>query len=183
MSRDRVVLVTFAGRRDRMALLTNYVERAIERGLIDEWHVWEFARDPEDSRWLRGLFPATQVTPSHTTEYFLLPERLSFDGGTATLPFSVRALNDVHIALRRISGEGASYEIVLGGWGNQGSAIRKFDRAGDIVDIAARDPQHRGSVLFECLERFVTVGRLGVDIVEELVDAPLGLCVLLLVGT
>ena len=126
-----------------MALLTNYVERAIERGLIDEWHVWEFARDPEDSRWLRGLFPATQVTPSHTTEYFLLPERLSFDGGTATLPFSVRALNDVHIALRRISGEGASYEIVLGGWGNQGSAIRKFDRAGDIVDIAARDPQQQ----------------------------------------
>ena len=43
MGGQPTILVTFAGRRDRMQLLTRYVGAAIERGLIDEWHVRDFA--------------------------------------------------------------------------------------------------------------------------------------------
>ena len=49
MGEQRTILVTFAGRRDRMQLLTRYVGAAIERGLIDEWHVWDFARNADDA--------------------------------------------------------------------------------------------------------------------------------------
>ena len=64
MNAPRTILVTFAGRRDRMELLARYADAAIQLGLIDEWHVWDFARNAEDRAWLRSLFPATQVTPS-----------------------------------------------------------------------------------------------------------------------
>jgi hypothetical protein len=137
MGKPRTILVTFAGRRDRMRLLTRYVEAAIARGLIDEWHVWEFARNAEDTRWLRERFPLAQTTPNNSLEYFALPRRLELLESEARLGFRVRAANDVHIGLRRLAGEGPDYEIVLGGWNNAGSAIRKFDDRGMLCDAVS----------------------------------------------
>lgn len=122
-TKARTILVTFAGRRDRMAILTRYVEAAIARGLIDEWHVWDFARNPDDARWLRSRFPTAQATPNNTLEYFLCPQPFFLRGEPTTASFEVRATNDVHIGLQRVSGAGPSYEIVLGGWGNTAAAI------------------------------------------------------------
>ncbi|THD45488.1 MAG: hypothetical protein E7774_08115 [Bradyrhizobium sp.] len=135
--KPRTILVTFAGRRDRMRLLTRYVDAAIARGLIDEWHVWEFARNPEDTRWLRERFPTAQATPNNSLDYFASPRLLALRDAVARLQFSVRATNDVHIGLRRLSGDGPDYEIVIGGWGNQASALRKFDQRGLLSDPAA----------------------------------------------
>ncbi len=146
MNPQRTILVTFAGRRDRMELLTRYVDAAIKRGLIDEWHVWEFSRTMEDSRWLRAKFPLTQATPNHGVEYFRLPRTLSAGAAPAKLSLQVRASHDVHIGLRRLSGFGGSYEIVLGGWNNQLSAIRRFDDPTLLTDIGARHPQHAASI-------------------------------------
>jgi hypothetical protein len=55
-ARHRVVLVTFAGRRDRMESLIRCVREAMCRGLIDEWHVWNFSRKPADDIWLGNNF-------------------------------------------------------------------------------------------------------------------------------
>jgi hypothetical protein len=143
MGAPRTILVTFAGRRDRMNLLVRYVEAAIARGLIDEWHVWEFARNPEDARWLREQFPVAQATPNNTLEYFRLQHRLELRDSQTSLGFRVRATNDVHIGLRRLSGEGPDYEIVLGGWNNMASAVRKFHDRDTLLDqssIARRPP-------------------------------------------
>jgi len=137
MSAPRTILVTFAGRRDRMSLLTHYVEAAIARGLIDEWHVWEFARNAEDARWLRERFPVAQATPNNTLEYFRLQRRLELRDSQANLSFRVRATNDAHIGLRRLSGEGPDYEIVLGGWNNAASVIRKFQDREALLDPAS----------------------------------------------
>ena len=143
MGEPRTILVTFAGRRDRMRLLTRYVDAAIARGLVDEWHVWEFARNAEDARWLQGRFPVAQTTPNNALEYFRLPRRLELRDSPASLSFRLRAVNDAHIGLRRLSGEGPDYEIVLGGWNNAASAIRKFDERGALCDRAsiAQRPQ------------------------------------------
>lgn len=140
MSRQRTILMTFAGRRDRMELLTRYAGAAIEAGLIDEWHVWDFTRTAEDGRWLRELFPFTQTTPSHTPEYFRWPHSFELGEDALRLPVEARTTGDAHIGLARTAGEGASYEIVLGGWGNAFSAIRAFDDAQELLDVAARKP-------------------------------------------
>ena len=141
MKTQRTILVTFAGRRDRMDILTRYASAAIERGLIDEWHVWEFARNPDDQAWLREKFPVTQVTPNNSFEYFRSPRPLSLRGAKVSRSLAVRARNDVHIGLRRLSGFGASYEIVLGGWSNMASCIRKFEDTNALVNVALRDPR------------------------------------------
>jgi hypothetical protein len=145
--KQRTILVTFAGRRDRMELLTRYVDAAIKLGLIDEWHVWEFSRNREDAQWLREKFPVAQATPNNSTEYFRLPRLLSLRQRSASLRFSVRATNDIHIGLRRSSGVGASFEIVLGGWNNSISAIRKFEDPIHLCDVAARDPLQQPAVV------------------------------------
>jgi hypothetical protein len=134
MGAPRTILVTFAGRRDRMTLLTHYVEAAIARGLIDEWHVWEFARNADDARWLRERFPVAQATPNNTLDYFRLQSRLELHDSQTNLSFRVRATNDAHIGLRRLSGEGPDYEIVLGGWNNAASVIRKFHDRETLLD-------------------------------------------------
>ncbi len=142
MGEQRTILVTFAGRRDRMQLLTRYVGAAIERGLIDEWHVWDFARNADDAGWLRERFPVTQATPNNSLEYCRSPRQFELQEAESKLRFRVRATNDVHLGLRRVSGEGPDYEIVLGGWNNMASAIRKFDDRDALRDVASRD-RHR----------------------------------------
>jgi hypothetical protein len=139
--KQKTILVTFAGRRDRMELLTRYVAEAIRRGLIDEWHVWGFTRNLEDARWLRERFPIAQATPNNSFDYFRLRRPLSLRGAREKLSLRVRATNDVHIGLRRLSGSGPSHEIILGGWNNMASAIRTFDDPNALCDVRSRD-QH-----------------------------------------
>jgi len=123
-----------------MDLLTRYVGAAIKRGLVDEWHVWQFARDDADRRWLRGRFPVVKATPNNGHDYFRLPAPLSLAAVRERIAFSVRAANDVHVAFKRMSGPGSSYEIVLGGWSNQLSVIRIFEDPDEIEDLERRDP-------------------------------------------
>ncbi len=51
----RAIAITFAGRCDRMSLLARCMARALECGVLDEWHVWNYAKDPADDLWIRGL--------------------------------------------------------------------------------------------------------------------------------
>jgi hypothetical protein len=120
----RVIMTTFAGRRDRMALLLRGVRAAMAAGVIDEWHVWDFARTREDRAWLTLEFPSL----AH------LPDKLAyrpvgmFDAdaaGARRFEMGVRAGSDLHIRLA--CGQSMDYEIVLGGWGNARSALRVFD--------------------------------------------------------
>jgi hypothetical protein len=56
------VLMTLAGRRNRMALLKLCVEEAFQRGLIDEWQVWNLVRTPQDADWVEQAFPLPRRT-------------------------------------------------------------------------------------------------------------------------
>lgn len=51
----QVIVTTFGGRRDRMALLVRYVTAALDAGLVTAFHVWDYAHTGEDRRWLRHL--------------------------------------------------------------------------------------------------------------------------------
>ena len=122
----KVILATFAGRKDRMELLCWYAQAAMRAGLVDEWHVWDFSRNEDDAAWLRQRFPLVRMTPSSGTGYY--PAHLSVPVGhvPGRIDVAVSATNDVHLGLRRVDGTGPSYEIVVGGWGNRRSILRAF---------------------------------------------------------
>jgi len=52
----RVILFTFAGRQDRMFMLEKSVQKALDNSLIDEWHVWDFAKERADKDWLNEYY-------------------------------------------------------------------------------------------------------------------------------
>lgn len=121
-----VILVTFAGRRDRMELLAGYVGEAIRRNLIDEWHVWDFSRNDDDGRWLASRFPIVGRTaddPTYSVAGELVPG--------SPWRSRVRASNDVHIGLAPDPGnpEAPAYELVIGGWRNQRTVLRQVRSA------------------------------------------------------
>lgn len=135
--KTKVILATFAGRQDRMDLLTRYVDAALDTGIIDEFHVWNFARKPDDLRWLQSRFPYAQLTSGLDNRYVQLNRTVRLaEAATCLVTCSVKATNDVHIALARIGDDGPSYEIVLGGWSNRSSAIRKLRPANLKVDAS-----------------------------------------------
>ena len=46
-------MTCFAGRRRYLEILVKYVDKLIANGLVDEFHMWDYTRDPEDAVWIR----------------------------------------------------------------------------------------------------------------------------------
>lgn len=77
-SMTKTYAITFAGRQDRMSLLVDRMRAALDRGIIDEWHVWNYARTPEDHAWVDTLeahnifvkHPAEKSTYRHVYEHY-----------------------------------------------------------------------------------------------------------------
>jgi hypothetical protein len=135
MSKAPVVLMTFGGRRDRMAILRRYAEEAMRRGIIDEWHVWNFARTQQDDAWLQSSFPSIRRTADDRLYRHVPAARIEI-ADRHVLGFQVRAGHNAHIALIA-DGYAPSYELVLGGWGNSAVALR--------IVPAGTDPDHTQS--------------------------------------
>lgn len=53
----RVILSTFAGRFDRMGMLLEYAKRALDKGYISEFHIWDFCRNSVDRDILDERYP------------------------------------------------------------------------------------------------------------------------------
>jgi hypothetical protein len=51
----KIIATTFAGRQDRMTLLVNYVLKALQSNIIDEYHIWDFSKNISDKEWLKTL--------------------------------------------------------------------------------------------------------------------------------
>ncbi|WP_216894309.1 hypothetical protein [Nocardia alni] len=128
----RVVLVTFAGRRDRMELLARYVEAALDRNLIDEWHIWNFSRNDADDRWLNSHFTSTGRTPDNLV-YYAAGSLDPSSEPTRHWRARVRAGNDVHIGLQARDRNNSSFEIIIGGWQNQRTMLRRLDTSDFFV--------------------------------------------------
>ncbi|RWX75433.1 hypothetical protein EPK99_17165 [Neorhizobium lilium] len=120
-----VVLVTFAGRQQRMEILTSYVRKALERGLIDEWHIWDFTRAPEDHDWVSNEFGPVRYM--HADVPYMPKGSLSKSSS-----FRMRASigSDLHLALLNPADPDNFFEFIIGGWDNQGCGLRKLSREG-----------------------------------------------------
>lgn len=51
-----VILSCFAGRQKYLEILKVHVKRLLDEGLIDEFHVWDYSKDPSDTKWIRENF-------------------------------------------------------------------------------------------------------------------------------
>lgn len=63
-----IIFTIFAGRKSCLKLLLRYVQKLLDRGLIHECHVWNYARDHQDESWLRKRFarrPFSWTDPVH----------------------------------------------------------------------------------------------------------------------
>jgi hypothetical protein len=137
----KTILVTFAGRRDRMALLCDYARAALARGLVDEWHVWDFARHPEDREWLHQNFRLVRFTPGDGIAYFLSGATLELGAQPLRYSFQVACPGgDAQLGLMPITGAGQSYEVTLGEAAGSASAIRVFEPAVALLNAFERDP-------------------------------------------
>ncbi len=119
-----VILVTFAGRQKRMEILTQYVRQAIDLGIIDEWHIWDFTRSQEDHEWVTEEFGPVRFMGSaapYQAKGSLSP-RSSFRT-------AARIKSDLHLAIVPHGEPDKCYEIVVGGWNNSHSVLRKIGRA------------------------------------------------------
>jgi hypothetical protein len=117
----RRIAFTFAGRRPRMRNQVIFVQRLLSLGLLDEWHVWNFARKQDDEEWLQKSFGDNVVvcTFGRSSQYVALRKRAA--SGTRIL---LRASNDAQLRFRLDTGE--TIELVLGADGNTRSILRTF---------------------------------------------------------
>lgn len=64
-----VIVTTLAGREDRMTVLLQYIKKAMELKIIDEYHIWDFATSQYDSAWLDKI-TELYSTPADIFTYF-----------------------------------------------------------------------------------------------------------------
>jgi hypothetical protein len=113
-----------------MEILTRYVRRAMQEGIVDEWHIWDFTRSPDDHEWVTREFGPVRLM-GHKVPYQHKGE------ASKRSPFRIAARieHDLHIALVPNDNSGQCYEIAVGGWKNTHSALRKLQMA-DLASFA-----------------------------------------------
>ncbi len=90
-NRMKRIAFTFAGRQRMMRNQAVFVRRMLDLGLLDEWHVWNFARDTRDEDWLQRSFSEQLMvyTLGRSDQY--VPLRAE---SAASCRIAVRASND-----------------------------------------------------------------------------------------
>ena len=129
----KTIVTVLAGRRHCMAILNEYLRKALDCQLIDEVHWWNYARVPEDELFLRENSNLRHTSASLHAEYTPVHTDVQ-DGAFA---FSFQCPHDMHV---KLTGEGSvAYEIVLGGWDNTRSVIRRLEDGCDDEEVASSD--------------------------------------------
>lgn len=114
-----VILITFAGRQERMSLMAQYARIALDRGLIHEWHIWDFTRSAEDHTWLNENFGHVRYMSADAHYQTLAKLRAG-----ETQSYKLRIPNDLHLAVTSHARPNEFKEIVVGGWSNSHCACR-----------------------------------------------------------
>lgn len=119
-----VTLITFAGRQKRMEILTQYIHAAMDAGIIDEWHVWDFTRSQEDHDWVSRTFGPVRymgANAGYQANGSVSPKQ--------PLRLSASITNDFHIAIVPHDNPNEIYELVIGGWSNSHSVLRQLPKS------------------------------------------------------
>jgi hypothetical protein len=132
-NKERTILTVFSGRKDRMRVLLKYMKRALELKLIDEVHLWNYTRNDLDDEFLKSISNLKRSSSTNDGRYIEIYTPIIDN----SFKINVMARNDIHIKIADKSG--LFYEIVLGGWGNTMSVVRKNS---DLYNIYQLHHQH-----------------------------------------
>lgn len=120
MVKTKVIYTSFAGRRRNYEVQMHYIEKLVADGHIDEVHFWDYTREIEDSIWLKHAFgirnPYVYRAPKN--DYRRVPIKII----PHRFELRVRGANNAHILLVNSTD---AYEIILGGWNNSKSVVKK----------------------------------------------------------
>jgi len=112
------ILTIFSGRRQNIEVLVKYLKKALELNIINEIHFWNNTRNYEDEEYIKSISNLKRTSSTHVGNYILITPIIinnSFD-------FNIKASNDIHV---KLTDNFLEYEIILGGWDNNISAIRE----------------------------------------------------------
>jgi hypothetical protein len=131
---SKVIMSCFAGRKKNLDILIPYVNKLIEKGLVSEFHLWNFTRNMQDDTFLKSLFnPTEEPFCVSDYRYCSFPTKLYVDFDTS-LTLYFRAQRDVHIGLIDPDSGNVVNEIVLGGWTNSKCIVRKYQQGESLIE-------------------------------------------------
>lgn len=169
----RKIAFTFAGRESVMRNQVAYMRQAVADGLVDEWHVWDFSRNPSDGQWLSDTFFENQQLFSDDRSLDYIP---IYQGGESQLHLHVRARNDAHVLLQLSCG--TLLEVVFGAHGNTRTLLRLFapqayqpDAHPAAVSGVVLDAVGENDIVFCLANGALTIRLNGVRVFELPTDA------------
>ena len=115
------IISIFSGRKPNIEILKKYLTKALELNIINEVHFWNNARNSHDEEYLKTISNLKRTSSKESGNYILITPLISNN----SFELNVKASNDIHIKLTNLDIE---YEIVLGGWNNTKSVIRKNNK-------------------------------------------------------
>jgi hypothetical protein len=125
--KNKIILTCFAGRESSMKILMKYINALLEKGIIDEFHAWNFTRQSNDEKWLQSLFGLIDADINYVSTKNILSE-------STPITLYVKTSNDAHIKLNPFGEDKECCEIVLGGWKNTKSVIRSECQGPSIME-------------------------------------------------
>jgi hypothetical protein len=133
------IVSIFSGRKANIEILKKYLTKALELNIIDEVHFWNNARNYGDEEYLKTISNVKRTSSAGGGNYILITPIISNNA----FEINVKAANDIHVKLTNMNIE---YEIVLGGWNNTKSVIRKNNKEiFNLIqnDVADKNNNHR----------------------------------------